>query len=325
MRVSNPRKRRLYWLLLIIWVAICLVSGVASISAAVGGELKCNNSAANFVQSYYRSGPTVGVRLGQSFTTLSDTVAITAIKIHGYRESGFDASTIVSIEIRESGTFGSPTATVVGSQTTPITSFPIVPGSGFSFSCDPDINPTTVIEFSSPISVTGSTTYSIVLRWDSGPGGSVSTPIGYWAANSAEDSYTGSSNNAWSCNTSCGDSEPAWTGPHSWDRNFVVFDTPEEPDVDTWIPNFLDSLGLNSDMGKLLSGVLFVGTLMFALLNRGVVALMALAVAAMAGTFLVAVMIFDPSILLIMVAIVGLGAMGLIFALFSGAGDNADG
>jgi hypothetical protein len=99
----------------------------------------------------------------------------------------------------------------------------------------------------------------------------------------------------------------------------------EEKTVDTWIPNFLDSLGLNSDMGKLLSGVLFVGTLMFALLNRGVVALMALAVAAMAGTFLVAVMIFDPSILLIMVAIVGLGAMGLIFALFSGAGDSADG
>jgi hypothetical protein len=78
-------------------------------------------------------------------------------------------------------------------------------------------------------------------------------------------------------------------------------------------------------MGKLLSGVLFVGTLMFALLNRGVVALMAMAVSAMAGTFLVAAMIFDPSILLIMVAIVGLGAMGLIFALFSGAGDNADG
>jgi len=324
MRVSNPRKRLLYWAVILIWVLICFLSGsLAIVHAQVGDPEICVDTLGSSTHSQNLTNTVEGA---QTFTTVSGIV-VTGVKIPVTRSGSVDTLQVEIWPVDGSGRPNQPGG-VLGTESV---SFNLPQSTGSStdqrLQCNTTENPEQVIEFDPPVSLSGSTMYAIV-------GWSTSTVDLEWNYSFNDPPVTGGVNYSgglfWNNEASFDRNDPTkWVeSGGTRDSGFTVFGnifTSVETDIDSWLENFLASLGLNSDMGKLLSGVLFVGTLMFALLNRGVVALMAMAVSAMAGTFLVAAMIFDPSILLIMVAIVGLGAMGLIFALFSGAGDSADG
>lgn len=98
--------------------------------------------------------------------------------------------------------------------------------------------------------------------------------------------------------------------------------TTTERDFDSWLDNFLSSLGMNSPVGRLLVGSLFAGVLFFVLAIRGVPWIMSLGITGFAVVTMTAAMVFDPAILLGLIAIVGVASIGLIFSLFIGGGDR---
>lgn len=101
--------------------------------------------------------------------------------------------------------------------------------------------------------------------------------------------------------------------------------TPTEHNFDTWLTNFLASMGLDSPVGKLIVGSLFVGIMFFILSIKGVPWLLSLGIAGLAVTTMTAASIFDPAVLLGLLAIAMLGGIFLIIsALFgrsSGGGE----
>lgn len=101
-----------------------------------------------------------------------------------------------------------------------------------------------------------------------------------------------------------------------------VFPNDTTGTIDSWIPNFLTSIGMNTPIGKILVGVIFAGILFFVMSAWKIPWIISLGVAGMSGTFLTAATVLDPAILLGMVAIIGLGAIGLIFSLFLGGGNR---
>lgn len=98
--------------------------------------------------------------------------------------------------------------------------------------------------------------------------------------------------------------------------------TPVERDFDSWISNFLASIGMDSPVGRLLVGSIFSIVMFFVLTIKGVPWIMALGITGLSITTLTAAMIFNPAILLGLIAIVMVGGMGLIFALILGGGDG---
>lgn len=177
----------------------------------------------------------------------------------------------------------------------------------------------TVLEFTTPIALSGGS-YAIVVDASSTPGDM------QWGITPASPTYAGGicSNNSNSANEGIPDD---WLGCYGGltDSGFVVFSnviTPVENDIDSWLDNFLTGLNLNTPFGRLLAGFLFATVLFFILSALRIPWIMSLGVAGLSGTFLTAATIFDPAILLGMIAIVGLGAMGLLFALFIGGGSN---
>lgn len=99
--------------------------------------------------------------------------------------------------------------------------------------------------------------------------------------------------------------------------------TTTDRNIDTWLTNFLASMGMDSAFGRLLIGSLF-GVIIFAFLTVFKVHwIISLGATGMAVTFLTAATIFNEVVLLGLVALVMLGGMGLIFALLMGGRDSS--
>lgn len=99
---------------------------------------------------------------------------------------------------------------------------------------------------------------------------------------------------------------------------------PFSNDFDSWLDNWLNSMGMNSPFGRLLVGTLFAMFIFIFLANKGVPWIISLGLTGLAATFLTAAMVFDPAILLVMVSIVMAGGFFLIFSMILG-GDKGNG
>lgn len=196
------------------------------------------------------------------------------------------------------------------------------------FTCDGDLVTSQVVIFDPAVPVASGTEYAIVTEFNTGTPTSVYIAWPYDIPEPAVDPYSGGE--AYFCNqaTTCTPTTPAtWTAPPSCpalrcNYNLSIFDNiinPVDNDVDSWIINFLESLGLNSPFGKVLAGAIFTAVIFMILAINGVPWIIALGLAGMAVTVLTAALIFNPAILLGLAAIVMMGGMLLIFTLVLGA------
>lgn len=115
---------------------------------------------------------------------------------------------------------------------------------------------------------------------------------------------------------------PGYTAENYWIRTGDPGGiTPTERNFDTWIENFLASMGMDSPVGKLLVGSFFVGILFFVLAVRGVPWLMSLGLAGVALATVTAATIFDPVVMLGLFAIVMMGGIFLVLSMLVSRGD----
>lgn len=97
----------------------------------------------------------------------------------------------------------------------------------------------------------------------------------------------------------------------------------EDRNFDTWYQNFLDSMGMGGTLGKLLVSSMIGGIFYFVLAIKGVPWIISLGITGLIITTFTAGLIFNPAILLGLIAIVGLGGMFLLLAMIFGGGDSA--
>ena len=103
-----------------------------------------------------------------------------------------------------------------------------------------------------------------------------------------------------------------------------IFPADNAGTIDAWTTNFLASMGMNSPVGKVLVGSLFAMFVFLILAKWGVPWILSLGLTGIFTTFLTAAFIFDPAVLLGLVALVMFGAMLLVFSLVLG-GDKGNG
>ena len=100
--------------------------------------------------------------------------------------------------------------------------------------------------------------------------------------------------------------------------------TTTENTFDTWLVNFFASMGMDSPVGRILVGSLFIMAIFMVMAIKGVPWIISLGLTGISAVMLTLVNVLDEAILLSLIAIVMFGGMGLIFALFMG-GDRGDG
>lgn len=93
-------------------------------------------------------------------------------------------------------------------------------------------------------------------------------------------------------------------------------------DFDSWLDHFLSGIGMNSDLGKLLVGSLFVGIIFLVLAIRGVPWIVSLAVSGIAVVMLTAATVFSATILLSLMALVMFAGILMLMSLIFGRGGD---
>jgi len=307
-------------------LAALLAISYSTVSAQVGTEYLC-------------IGGTPNSAIGNVTTDTNDLDAqvfstTTAVSVGHVKGSwwGFADAAVATVYITEVSSGSPDMNNIVASETIDLSVLPLYDFTGpvsNTFSCDPTINVEQVVEFDPPASLNGTTEYAIVIKYASGTVASDVVAWPYEVPAPGTDAYTGGL--PFECNvpTACAELTPAtWDIPNSCancNYELAIFDNVIVPDegvtVDSWIIGWIDRFGFNSPMGKLLIAIVAMAVVFLILIAFKIPMIFAMAISGMSSTVGFAVLIIEPWMILAMVAIVGLGAMFLIYRLFSGGGD----
>lgn len=311
------------------WIALLIVviafNAVISIARAdIGGIEICNGVTGSTTHDTPLSANT---ETAQGFTLTTGTT-IAGVKLPLQR-IGSPAGTVT---VRITATTTNSAGIVVPDITTAVyitdsyskLSFPAASGTATdqTLTCNLVSNDPggTAMSFTTPTYLPPGT-YAIVVDATSTPGDM------QWGVPISSPTYAGGicSNNSNSANENDPDDWLRCYGGDT-DSGFVVYNNivpvVTEGTFDSWLDNFLSSLGMNSPVGRLLVGSLFAGVLFFVLAIKEVPWIISLGITGFAVVTMTAAMVFNPAILLGLIAIVGVASIGLIFSLFIGGGDR---
>lgn len=255
----------------------------------------------------------------QTFTA-SGSYSLGAIKFNLYTDgTPATGTTMIAYITQTTGATPAPDMNnILASQTFSLQDLPLLttvpfPSTDNIFSCDPLVDPTQVITFSSPIALTGGTVYAIAFEFDSGNSDANMLKS---VVKLADDGYAGG--HAWDClvPTSCSRNVPGdWDISNGvTDNGFAVFDNlvivNPQGTADTWLDNFLsDFLGLDSQFGKLIFGSGFTLLMIIGLLYLKVHFIMTIAFGGFAMATAVLALLVPVEVFLAMFAIVGVGIL----------------
>lgn len=322
--------KRLMHKILAVLIAISVI-GIAifansSTAHAVGGEQECFAGTA-----YVSQGTGDSNDLNGQVFTASGSYNVGAVKINLYQDPGVPA-TIINVYLTDTlfggGVYAPDMNNILATQQLDMTTLDIWDGvtpTNNSFSCDPLVLPAQVVEFATPVAVTGGVRYAIVIDYDSG---SVSGNLWVQVLSDLADG----TNFGFDCNvpTACGRLIPG-----TWDlfsgakpAPYAVFDsivtvTPSGT-ADTWLNNFLrDFLGFDSDVGELILGFGFSLVIIFGLLMRGVHILPTMAFAGFSLATATLALLVPIEVFLAMFALLGVSV--LIGAVMLGGSSSEEG
>jgi hypothetical protein len=183
--------------------------------------------------------------------------------------------------------------------------------------CDSTVRPEHVFEFSSPVSLNGATAYAIVVQ------AACASACANLAVPITSDTYA--DGNALENGSAFNEAVPTdWSYLYGseTDSGFVVYGNvvtpPDTVTVDSWILSWIDTFGFNSPMGKLLIAIVAMAVVFLILIAFKIPMIFAMAISGMSAAVGVAITIIEPWMILAMIAIVGLGAMFLVYRLIAG-------
>jgi hypothetical protein len=263
---------------------------------------------------------------GQTFTPAS-SLNVGAVKMNW---RAFGNNTDLNVYIVGTSSLAPDMTNVLGTTTIAAEDLPLLdftPPTDNPYSCNPNEQPTQIAEFASPIALSGSTLYAIIIEYNSGTSGTVAASP-YTVPNPGSPEYSGGL--SWECNSgSCSRNTPA-----TWDilqsqaaLSFTVYDNisqTQDAEITNFFDTFLSSMGMNSPAGRIIVGSFFTLYFFLILAKWGVPWIVSLGLTGLFTTMLTAGLIFDPAILLGLIAIIGVASMGLIFSLVLG-GDKGQG
>lgn len=288
-----------------------IYSNTALALTGVGSEEICRYQDATTADQWYRTDS--NDYEAQTFV-LDSAVTVSAIKINAFRNDAAFGS-VVPIYILGT-TSNAPNFSDIQATATIDTQLLDVYDTGTlsnnQFVCDPDIRPEQVVIFDPAVPLSGSTTYAFVV----GPTNDIDdlripflTFNNYWPE-------LGETH--WECNapTACSAGSPAtWdesSGAHDV-HGMAIFNNIVEVDpvnVDAWLDNLLEQLGLNSPWGKLIFTAIVAVFMFIGLLSRKVPPIFVLA---LGGLFTAPV--YSAGLVPAEIIMTGFGIVGLALIL----------
>ncbi len=330
-KVRNRRIRwDLIWLIngmIMLIASIWLMSQPAHALVGVGEQIECFTDTPQSVFGNF--GLDSNDAEAQTFI-LDTSTTISAVKINAYRwlvSEGWDSLDVHITDVSGASPNGAPDMNnIQASETWNTTLLPVfdqVTAANNSFSCDPDVDTGQVIIFDPPVALAAGQ-YAFVIE---GVIGSDSNDMVLGYDIPANNHFP--DGNHFECNipTSC-----ALLTPATWDLTGGVHDvwgmawydnvTIVSPvNFDAWITNFLNSIGMNSTLGKAAFAAGVGIAIMLAVLFRGGPPLFALAIGGMSGIVFVGATLLSASVLLSVFAIVGIA---IIFGVIRGFRSGSD-